>query len=857
MKEKIIYPTLWKPVKIYHCPRDFAIFAIVVSSGLFLFHPMVSAAVFIVLFLVGVALGRLDPEFFTVFWSRIHFTGFGFKNKYYNSRIKDFKAVEDKFSIAGITKNNLSVSKDGNIARIIEVTGKDYSGLSELMIGSLYEKRKNVFLNLPPDITVMYQAHRITEKYESEKTEFTIPAAGRIDKRWMSGFKESFVTRHFLIVTTKVDSILKSNPFLYFTSRQTEEKSIRQEHIETLENFVSDILVRLRDYGAKELKGDDLASYYGFLLNGEYRRLKMPENGLIEDMLTDTDIKFNGGNFQVYDNNNKKKYSAWLIIKAPAETTKELLLNSVFKVRARFSVYQTFSGISQEKGIKLVHDKFKNALAFIRDSQIIEEETEILKQRLQAGEISLIEHTLAVEIFGDSQTELEEKVRAVRDAVEVHQYLTAREKKNIEVLFWAKFPALQYLNPRKREITTDNTPHFINLSNPGEGLRRCSWGNAPVTVFKTLSGSQYRFTFHQTDSDKALGNTLVIGGSESGKTTLLSFLLTQSFKFPGFRALCFDRLNGLQVWTEFLDGKYIESETLANTGLNPLQMSDTEKNRAFLQSWLEMLLNIRSDTEKETVNNIIRRLYKMPKNMRRLDNLMHEFGKGQAGSLKERFKMWCPGGSLGGYFSAEKDALSFDSPLVTLDNTATLDNKSVIAPLTYYIFHRLFDSLENSGYAVFVDELNRYIESENFAEKVIMLLREIRKTDGVFIGAVQNIEPLLESGIASTLLNNIATFIIFPEPRAIKHYYMEVADPDGKMKPNLGLNETEFSWLQEPHIHKILLKKRNGESTMLNVDLSSLGGDLNIFNSNRDAVRLLKDLKGRDDWQEEFLKRIG
>ena len=97
--------------------------------------------------------------------------------------------------------------------------------------------------------------------------------------------------------------------------------------------------------------------------------------------------------------------------------------------------------------------------------------------------------------------------------------------------------------------------------------------------------------------------------------------------------------------------------------------------------------------------------------------------------------------------------------------------------------------------------------------------------------------------------------MIFPEPRAVKHYYCEVPDPEGRIKPNLGLNDAEFQFIQEPQVHKILLKRRNGESVMLDVDLSGLGKYLNIYNSNRDAGRLLDEIGSQADWKTEFLRR--
>jgi type IV secretion system protein VirB4/ComB4 competence protein len=67
--------------------------------------------------------------------------------------------------------------------------------------------------------------------------------------------------------------------------------------------------------------------------------------------------------------------------------------------------------------------------------------------------------------------------------------------------------------------------HFVTFSSDNAGLDKNSWGNEPVCKFYTDENSIYNFSFHETADKEALGNTIIIGGTGSGKTTFASFLL--------------------------------------------------------------------------------------------------------------------------------------------------------------------------------------------------------------------------------------------------------------------------------------------------------------------------------------------
>jgi hypothetical protein len=113
--------------------------------------------------------------------------------------------------------------------------------------------------------------------------------------------------------------------------------------------------------------------------------------------------------------------------------------------------------------------------------------------------------------------------------------------------------------------------HFVTFSSDNAGLDKNSWGNEPVCKFYTDENSIYNFSFHETADKEALGNTIIIGGTGSGKTTFASFLLAQSMKYKKFKCMAFDRGLGLNIFANVIDANYTDfSNGIQN--INPLQI---------------------------------------------------------------------------------------------------------------------------------------------------------------------------------------------------------------------------------------------------------------------------------------------
>jgi len=753
--------------------------------------------------------------------------------------------VASKLSLLRVLGDGCTtLTKGGRLARVIELRGKDYSGMDSETIRALYLGRKMVFDTVPSSIVTFAQTQRIKTSLDISGYSFSNPLAGDIAQAWAKNFSESYRTRHFLIVCTAVDNFVDRVGLL--ADGGGDEELYRQ-----LDEYVKKVAVSYNEYSPRVLHGDDLATYWAWLASGRHAPRRLPKSGFLDDILDTADIDFPHGERHMVYRGEKPRYSTFLYVaQLWASATDPRFLDGLYRLHQELSVWQIFRKIDKAAALAEIEDRRRNTRSFKSAGDVIMLELHELETRIQADELTAQRHKFAIEVHGESLAAMEKAAAEVTNVLENQGFGVKREGRNTEAHFWSRFPEFDSRvpkgppNPRERTITSENAAHFVTYATAGEGLDSCSWGDFPVTHFKTTQGSEYAFTFQSSPAEKAPGHTLVIGGTNSGKSTVVSFLLSQSLKYPNFRAVLFDRLHGLEVFTRLMDGEYLDiAEGLE---VNPLALPDDTETRAFLANWFQILTKKNTDAARKDIDSAIRQLFILDRKDRTLANILDAFGLAQEGSMRSAMEFWV-NGEYSRFFNASRDAFDFNSQLVGIDMTMLLDLPDVLAPLSSYLFHKLLVQAKTpGGYAVFVDEIPKYLQNPVFAPMIDMLLQEIRKTDGAFIGACQSADTILNSPSADKFLTNIETLILFPNAGAQRKHFND---------EGLRLNDQEFAWLTTTaKPREVLVKRKGGESTILNVDLSSLGPYLRGFNSSVDAVAHLNELrKSRDDWKQAYL----
>ncbi|MBY4677962.1 TraG/VirB4 family ATPase, partial [Marinobacterium arenosum] len=437
--------------------------------------------------------------------------------------------------------------------------------------------------------------------------------------------------------------------------------------------------------------------------------------------------------------------------------------------------------------------------------------------------------------------------------------------------------------PRPAPITSRNLAGFASLHNYPSGRRSGNqWGPA-VTLLKTASGAPFYFNFHepldrekvestrssqvgnagndegQPDSEqqKALANTVIIGPSGSGKTVVQAFVLAQAQKFNP-TCVVFDKDRGLEIFVRAMGGVYLPLKSGQITGFNPFQLEPTEHNLLFLQALIKKLitadnyqLSVREEHEvSDAVNAVMTGLRKPSRRLRALLAFMDQTNSEGAGA---RLKRWCDSGSLAWVFDNDEDQLDFaDSRLFGFDITSFLDNPEVRTPIVMYLFHRMEELIDGRRFICFMDEFWKMLLDRYFEDFAQNKLKVIRKQNGFLVMGTQSARDVLRSPISHSIIEQCATMIFMPNPKADRQDYID----------GFKLTEREFQLIKQdiPEHSRSFLIKQGHNSVVAELNLKGFDDELAVLSGTTGTVDLLNRIiekVGEEPivWLPEFQKQ--
>ncbi|EOX3329394.1 hypothetical protein ACPFTR_003239 [Vibrio cholerae] len=762
-------------------------------------------------------------------------------------RIKQNYRISTTFPLKKLVDGKFAKAKNGSLSAVIALTGVDYTGQKSEVVSQLARYRKQAFELKTNRVDVAIFSRKRELPRENTIVLPKEPILRDLVGKWEGQFKTSYKTTHYIVLTAKPMSALDKVSSKIESTLNKSTKQILQESIDELTGA-------LDAFSAHLIEGEEVSSFFATLLNGRETYVNAKNWDIT---LSNQALEFDRKqSYMVYGKNKEAVYSGFLSIRAYPDQLTEAVLNDIYHFNLNFNVVQSFSPMSEEIALNEIAKEEKRMKAADEYSEL--EDLIQLKESILTGQTALVTHAFSVEVFAKSVDELDKSINIIKAKIERHGLLCFRETTNIEPIFWSRFPTLHHLNKRSCDITSANAADLVTFSQVGEGFDSNGFGKRPITHFKTNYNSLFAFNLHNSPAfDDSLGHTLLIGGSESGKSVLMSFLIANCLDYPGFRALLFDRLHGLEAFTSVFDGDYLDFATQVE--LNPFAIEDTPENHSFLANWLKGLcqLDFKNPDHIELSNQIddgVRRSFKMPQSERSFETCRLNFGKTN-GEIDSRLKQWQKEGANGRYFNGKRDSFDFNKKILTFDATTILSQPDVLPPLTDYLFHQhtMDVSTKFTPHIIAFDESPRYFQDPIFAKKMVESIKEVRKQRGVVILATQDAASYNNLGkIGEEIIASLANYMIFPNPNAKKEDYIDF----------LGLNDTEFDWIKtnNPKGRKVLFKRiGTGESVILDVNLSALNQGshkyLNAFDSGSKSVDMLRTMMKKNPlgWKEEYL----
>ena len=631
--------------------------------------------------------------------------------------------------------------------------------------------------------------------------------------------------------------------------------------VRDLDNAASIILSSLGAYGARRLSAyrsdigicSEPLEFLSFLYNGELRPVLLPHAD-IGLYLPAKRVSFGGDTIDLKGATEaERRFAAILSIKDYPDATSPGLLDNLLRLPHEMVVSQSFGFVDRTAALSKINLALRRMRAADDDAVSLRAQLGDAKDNVAAGRSGFGEHHLTVQVRVPNLADLDRAVADVMAGFTDLGMIAVREDIAMEPAFWAQFPGNFKDIGRRSLVSTGNFASLASLHNFPVGTPAGNhWGDA-ITVLETTSGTPYYFNFHQND----LGNFTVIGPSGSGKTVVITFLLAQASKLAP-SIVYFDKDRGAEIFIRAIGGRYSVLRPGYPSGFNPLAMDDSPGNRRFLTEWVERLLAPAGELDtgdREVVAQAVDANFDQDPRYRRLRyfrELLGGVNRPRAGDLAHRLGAWVEGGERAWLFDNAADHLDLGATAIGFDMTLLLDDPTVRTPAMMYLFHRVEERLDGSPTIIVVDEGWKALDDNVFVVRIKDWEKTIRKRGGIVGFATQNARDALDSRIGPAIIEQAATQIFMPNPKAQAVDYRD----------GFGLSEHELDLVQTlPDNSQCFLVKHGNDSVIARLDLTGLDRILTVLSGREVSVRLLDRLRAElgDDpagWLEPLLAGV-
>ncbi len=619
---------------------------------------------------------------------------------------------------------------------------------------------------------------------------------------------------------------------------------------------------RLATYCRGDIAYSEMLGLYGYLVNGVWEEVPLRRAG-IDQYLPTSRLHFgdNNGRLQIVHASGTR-FVGFLDIQDYPKWTESGIGNTILYADYEYIETQSFSMLNRRDAQGALEQQRGQMHAAEDASETeISEITEALDD-LVAGQIEVGEYHYSLAILTESHEALG---RAISDARAVLQDQAGFKMSVVDVVpeaaWFAQLPGNWHLRPREAKLTSRNFAGLSPLHNFESGKRDGNpWGEA-VALFRTPSGQPFYFNFHVSPAHRdatgeALpGNTFICGTTGSGKTVLQTALLAFATKYPGLRAVCFDKDRGMEIGIRALGGQYRALERGRPTGFNPFRLEPSEDNIQFCERLVRLLaggeISARDEAE---ISHAVRTVmsHHIGHDVRCLSLVLQNLSGVGDNTVAERLRKWQRGQTLGWVFDNAEDTLDFQkSRIFGFDYTDFLDDPEIRTPVMAYLLHVTEALIDGRPFVYVMEEFWKPLMDPHFSEFALNKQKTIRKQNGLGIFVTQSPSDVLTHAIGRTMVEQSVTQIYLPNPRADRDDYV------GGFK----LTEAEFEVIRNlGETSRTFLVKQGRTSAICRFDLTGMDEVLSIISGTTENVAALDAIRAEvgddpEQWMPAFLKQ--
>ena len=740
--------------------------------------------------------------------------------------------VSDFLPFASLMPDGITIRcANGSYARVFRINGMDLGAATPEKVYSMMEARKSTIDSLS-ELSVVCRVITLRERVEQEAGQgnFNNPILEKVDEVWNASMDRVYKNTHYMIVSV-ID---------------------RKDALKDLNYACQSIIATLGEYGVFQMyeNAESPATdspFYVFSrlcspVSKPEPKVRNAQGSELNEMLTADHIHFTKEKGTIrFFSGEKEVYEAVMGIRTTGDYMDESMIVSllsidcelilmhnvrpIFRPQARMMLVQQQRMAAMTNFSSGVVDQYSAALSAIEDSD--------------ADYQALTEYAMTIILKGANQEELTFGESEVQRICRTFSVTPVREGWVAQASFFTQFPTYDTY-PRTYRYLSRVVALGICFDQPAEGFSKSDWGPGAITVFRTMSGSAYRFQFHVSSEESAVAHCCIIGPTGQGKTTLLTFLAGQAMRHADLKVFFFDRHRGAEIFTRAIGGAYIGFDgDNKNVSLNPFDAEDTPNNRAFLRRWMKAITLTDDALSEREIARAVTTAFEYLRPEERVMKNLYKSCFSPTGNMRREIYRWVNPDQYGNIFNAENDSLDLKSKrFMAFDFTHIFEDETLAPAVISYIMHRIQSETGETGVPslIMIDETAPMLKHPMFRDYFMIGLQEGRKKRQAYLCAFQQPNIIDKLGVGEVIRGQCQTILFFRNPQAM---------PEDYATWNLTKNELDFvfgrSYRDFPYAI-LLSRPATGESVILDVNLGALGPYLKLYNSGRKNVLLVESL---------------
>lgn len=721
---------------------------------------------------------------------------------------KPYHRVESKLSSICpwrlFAENGICYLKGDALMCAYEFIAPDLGSSSMRKINALSNLFNNAIIQLGENWTVQFELQRRIDKNYPTSDYDNLTAFLVARDREMNYLYGSthFINRYFLIFTYKMPKMAEMKvSSLFFkkkdgTRTETNEKEIIEKEIRYFKSSTSKTAGVLKSaMEIKMLDSSELASFMHSSVSFNWYKMKVPDfqrslfiDRIITDETLENSIPLKLG----------KNYASIIAVNSFPGATVPAMFDELNKANCELRWSTRFMCYSKQTALKKIKKKgesYHGSVTSIAQMAINSathttgggtENRAALAQEDDALNAS-VELTMDNEGYGDYCSNImvwDKDIKIVKSKAEyISELVTStgfsckEETVNLLQAFLSMQPGNIYANKRELFVSSSNTSHIIPISSIWSGLRenpfmqKVSGNSAPLVVCET----DFKMPFFLNLHVGQVGHTFIGGQTGAGKSTLLGLLEICWRQYKNGKVIIFDKGRSARNLTICTGGLYLEPGRDKNITFQPLRELESPQDLRWASEFIQILL-VEQKVEvnaaiRASIFNTLKLLQTKSPETRDLTSFWQysDYQDPQTGRniIQDALGPYILGGEYGSLFDARSTNILWGEKWTMIEMGSLMAlSSAAVTPALSFLLHQCEKQFDGSPVMLILDEAHTFFQNEIFAKEIAVWLKTLRKLNVSVIFATQEIEDVLKSSIAHTLVSQCPTKIYLADENA-------------------------------------------------------------------------------------------